>query len=239
MFNLSHISKLRQELKTNQFIFLIVFSLINTYLLLFRIIVSGYPTFAFLVWNLFLAWIPYFASLSLKTVKFKNKFSIIYMLFLLGIWLAFLPNAPYILTDLIHLKTRPGIPFWYDLVMLISFAINGLLLALYSLADVHEFLKTKLPNHVTQIFITICLFLTSYGIYLGRIERWNSWNLLTHPHLILKSFVTHFLNGFQISAASILTLFFFIILGLSYLGFSWLRRLGKELRLYLKLRDYD
>lgn len=239
MFNLSHINKLKQELKTNQFIFLVVFSLINTYLLLFRIIVSGYPTFAFLVWNLFLAWIPYFASLSLKTVKFKNKFSIIYMLLLLGIWLAFLPNAPYILTDLIHLKTRPGIPFWYDLVMLISFAINGLLLALYSLADVHEFLKSKLPNHVTQIFITICLFLTSYGIYLGRIERWNSWNLLTHPHLILNSFVAHFLNGPQISIASVLTLFFFIILGFSYLSFCWLRRLEKELQLYLKLTDHE
>ncbi len=239
MFNLSHISKLRQELKTNQFIFLIVFSIVNIYLLLFRIIVSGYPTFAFLVWNLFLAWIPYFASLSLKTLKFKHKLSMMYMLLLLGVWLAFLPNAPYILTDLIHLKTRPGIPLWYDLSMLISFAINGLLLALHSLTDVHEFLKTKLPNHVTQIFITICLFLTSYGVYLGRIERWNSWNLLTHPHLILDSFVTHFINSPQISAASILTFFFFMVLGFSYLGFRWMRRLGKELQLYLKLRDHN
>src|SRR5437868_15255249 len=106
-------------------------------LVFFRVERTGSDYFLFLIWNLFLACIPLFAS-RLLWVAHRRRVPDVVQLGLLAIWLLFLPNAPYILTDLIHL--RPGSPrlYWYDLAMLLSFAGAGLLLGYSSMFDVHK-----------------------------------------------------------------------------------------------------
>ena len=138
--------------------------------------------------------------------------------------MAFLPNAPYILTDLIHLKPRPGISVFYDLVMLTSFGINGLLLALISLTDVHDVLAKVVPQRLANFAVSIILFLTSYGIYLGRVLRWNSWDLLLNPHLILDSVIDQLTCSSLMSAAGYMTFMFFGFLSLNYFGFRLLKQ---------------
>ena len=203
--------------------FLFFLTAFNLFLVIMRVFISSRPTFAFLGWNLFLAWIPYLSSTILTRV-IKNRY-LLFVLPLLATWLAFLPNSPYILTDLIHLKTRPGIPLWFDLMMLLSFAINGLMLALASISDVHDYLRHYFPNWVSHVLIASSIFLTSYGIYLGRILRWNSWNLLTHPSLILETFFKQMLLQSNSTLPALgITGFFFLFLSFCYLSYRGIKR---------------
>src|SRR6185503_17284547 len=96
-------------------------------LLIIRILLSNELTYIFLAWNLFLAWIPF--ALSQKLSKLNNRWKI---LFITALWLLFLPNAPYIITDFLHLKQRTPIPYWYDILLLFSASLNGLLLGILS-----------------------------------------------------------------------------------------------------------
>ena len=97
-------------------------------------------SFLFLIWNLFLAWIPYWIALCIPKIYefFKSKIIIAFALLL---WLLFFPNAPYILTDLLHIKVRTPIPLWYDVMMILTFAWTGLMLGFLSLFEVQLFLQ--------------------------------------------------------------------------------------------------
>lgn len=141
-------------------------------------------TFLFLVWNLFLAWIPYILALLLDGISTKFKSSIITTSLFLC-WLLFFPNAPYILTDLLHLKVRHPIPHWYDLMLIATFAWTGLLLGYLSLYEVQQFVEKKKGKIVGWIFSTAAIFLCGLGIYLGRYLRWNTWDILIDPFQII------------------------------------------------------
>ena len=145
-------------------------------LLIVRIIVTGELTYFFLAWNLFLAWIPFIISQQLEEIKSKWK-----MFFVLAIWLLFLPNSPYIITDFLHLKQRPPVPYWYDILLLFSAALNGLLLGLASLISVEKFLINRYGKRRTAFMILCSFFLCAFGIYIGRYLRWNSWDILLNP----------------------------------------------------------
>ena len=113
-------------------------------LLIIRIILSNELTYIFLAWNLFLAWIPF--ALSQKLNNIDNRWKI---LFITTLWLLFLPNAPYIITDFLHLKQRFPIPYWYDIFLLFSAALNGLLLGLSSLLTVEKFLLNRYGSKIS------------------------------------------------------------------------------------------
>ena len=140
----------------------------------------GTQTFFFLNWNLFLAWVPYLIALSLPYFyrKFNSKILIVGILFC---WLLFFPNAPYILTDFLHLKKRIGIPLWYDMMLFLSFAWTGLILGYLSLLEVQQFLRNFFSKTLVNTISVIVLLLSGFGIYLGRFQRWNSWDIITNP----------------------------------------------------------
>ncbi|GAB4412085.1 MAG: DUF1361 domain-containing protein [Bacteroidia bacterium] len=150
-------------------------------LLIFRVYLSGSLEFVFLSWNLFLAWIPWLIAAAL--VRYDQ------MPWLLvggaALWLLFFPNAPYIVTDLFHLRPRNGVPQWYDLILIVSFAWTGLLLGLSSLRDMQRLLFDRLGRYWSGLVATAILFLSAFGVYLGRYGRWNSWDLFTRPHVLL------------------------------------------------------
>jgi hypothetical protein len=98
-----------------------------------RVLITRELLFVFLLWNLFLAAIPFFLSAALHLASKPPKAR---LLLPVGVvWLLFFPNAPYLVTDLFHLEPRPGVPYWYDLALIMSCAWNGLMLAFASLLD--------------------------------------------------------------------------------------------------------
>lgn len=153
---------------------------------------AGNSKFVFLVWNLFLAAIPLgFAVLLLKVERWRLAAPLI------SGWLLFFPNAPYVLTDLLHLRQRPGIPIWYDLLMLLSFALVSLWMGFQSLQLVQAWIARKSSALMAWSFVAVCLFLSGFGIYLGRFLRWNSWDIVSNPFSLLADIWDRFAHPFS------------------------------------------
>jgi uncharacterized membrane protein len=182
-------------------------------LLSVRIGRSGTWMFLFLGWNLFLAAIPLAASELLMRAR-----STLMRTSWLAVWLLFLPNAPYILTDLIHLRPRPGIPMWYDLALLLSCAGTGLLMGYTSLVDVQA-LVTKRRGAVAGWCVAVAaLLLSAFGIYIGRFLRWNSWDVLANPAALFLDIATRLIDPFAHPRTLSVTLVFGVMLTLGYVA---------------------
>lgn len=156
---------------------------------------SGRTSFYFLSWNLALATIPLMFALAALALS-RMRWTMASLLLLLP-WLLFLPNAPYILTDLLHLKARAPIPLWYDLIMLLSFALTGLLLGYLSMVCVERVLHPLFKRPAIMAFHGAVLFLCGFGIYLGRFLRWNSWDIATRPKSLLHELGDRFLDPME------------------------------------------
>lgn len=157
-----------------KFIATILFSCI---LLVIRVFKTDSTFYIFLIWNLFLACIPYAIALILSLQK-TNSF-----IFWIGFacWLAFLPNSPYILTDLQHIKLSTLQSVWFDVLLILSFAVNGLVAGFASLSILQTSLQKRFSKKTTNFIIHFILLLCGFGIYLGRVLRWNSWDILQDP----------------------------------------------------------
>lgn len=148
----------------------------------FRSDYSGTVHYAFLVWNLFLAWIPFIISYFIYTITLKRKQIYIVIPIAAFLWLIFFPNAPYILTDFQHLAGKwRELPVWYDVMMLIWFAFTGLLLGMVSLFLMQEVIRREFGRWTGWGFVAVVTGLSSAGIYVGRFLRWNSWDVFTNP----------------------------------------------------------
>lgn len=159
---------------------LVASSLVATGLHTVRLDRSGGPVLSFLFWNLFLAWVPYLIALVMTGLDRLRAPG--WALGILGVgWLLFLPNAPYILTDLIHVGVFPGAPRWFDTVLIGAFAGTGLLLGLASVLLVHDVVGRRLGAIAGWGVALGSLGLSSIGIYLGRFLRFNSWDVVTNP----------------------------------------------------------
>lgn len=141
-----------------------------------RSFVTG-PRFVFLWWNLFLAWVPW--VLSAWYVRKPRHWATSALV--ASAWLAFFPNAPYLVTDLVHLKARPPVPFWYDVLLLSSFALAGCALGWTSLDMMRQRVERARGRRWSVLAVTLVVALTGFGVYLGRFLRWNSWDVVTQP----------------------------------------------------------
>ena len=139
--------------------------------------------YGFLVWNLVLAWVPFvFAGLAYVMSERLRVVSTIAIALSAVVWLVFFPNAPYILTDFLHLGSMGDIvPGWYDVLMLFWFAWTGLMLGVVSLYLMQDLVARALGTTTSWFFVVLVAGLGSVGIYLGRFLRWNSWDLLRRP----------------------------------------------------------
>jgi uncharacterized membrane protein len=143
---------------------------------------SGTGRYAFLIWNLFLAWIPFVISYFTYTLAFNRKWIYIVIPVAAFVWLIFFPNAPYILTDFQHLAYQTSeLPVWYDVMMLIWFAFTGLLLGIVSLFLMQEIVRREFGRWAGWAFVAAVTGLSSAGVYMGRFLRWNSWDILRDP----------------------------------------------------------
>jgi uncharacterized membrane protein len=190
-----------------------------------RVLWSGaWMIYANLVWNLFLAWIPYLFSLLADSLHrlFPRQW---WLLLPPGIiWLLFFPNAPYILTDFFHLTFRYGSPLWYDTLLLIVFSFTGIFLAFASLRTMQRLVSYYAGNTAGWAFAIFALILGGLGIYLGRFERWNSWDMLTQPERILADLLAPMTNPFNSLRFFGFSSLFTIFLLICYLMFATMRR---------------
>lgn len=154
---------------------------------------TGSDQFVFLIWNLFLACVPLAASRLLRIFHHRRSLDVA-QLVLLAVWLLFLPNAPYILTDMVHLAPSSPLLYWYDLGMLLSCALTGLLLGYSSMFDVHRVVEERFGPKLGWVVAVTALVLSGYGVYLGRVLRWNSWDVLTNPRGLFGSIADCILN---------------------------------------------
>ena len=147
-------------------------------MILVRYTISGERRFIFLIWNLFLAWIPFILSEQFKLMHQRQWWQQVLIFF---IWFIFLPNALYIVTDLIHLDAQSTVPKWYDAVLLFTAATVSLIMAFVSLLRVERFLLYRFNERVVNGIMLAVLFFASFGVYLGRFLRWNSWDVISQP----------------------------------------------------------
>jgi len=166
-------------------------------------------------WNLFLAFIPWFLTsfLMINSKYKKNKIVIGTLLFF---WLLFFPNAPYILTDLIHLEGKQSVQLWFDLILILSFAWTGLLFGILSLMDIEKLLNQVMSKKRVNFIIVILLFIGSFGVYLGRFLRWNSWDIISNPFGLISDIGHRIINPFEFAKTWGMTIFMGLFLNMVY-----------------------
>ncbi len=180
-------------MKLNKHLYLLI--LFSTYaisLLTFRIWYTESTSYKFLIWNLFLAYIPFLISHYIV----RQKQHLIKFMFAFVVWLLFLPNSPYIITDIFHLTNRTFVPLWYDLLLIFSFAMNGMILFFISTYQMHIILINRFSYSIAWIVSSGIMFLTGFGIYLGRFLRFNSWDILSNPKSLFFDISDRFVDPF-------------------------------------------
>jgi uncharacterized membrane protein len=144
--------------------------------------VSGSWNYGFLIWNLFLAWIPFIIAYLTYAARLTKRQIYLVVPVAAFFWLIFFPNAPYILTDFQHLAgSWREVPVWYDVMLLIWFAFTGLMLGMTSLFMMQEIIRREFGRWVGWGFVFVVAALSSAGVYVGRFLRWNSWDIFYNP----------------------------------------------------------
>ena len=135
-------------------------------------------------WNLFLAWIPFIIAVAVYDGYRRGANR---ALLVSGgvLWLLFFPNAPYLTTDLKYLRGLEGLSFKYEVVLLSTAATVGLALGFASLYLMQAVVRRLLGSVNAWFFVVATLVLSSFGVYLGRFQRWNSWDVFTRPGALL------------------------------------------------------
>lgn len=166
-----------------------------------------------LSWNLLLAWIPIALALKAEQLAARAPFPQVKMLIIAVVWGLFFPNAPYLITDVMHLHHAPQLPLWFDAAMLFGFASAGLITGLLSLYWMHRLAVQHLGGRRATLLLTGYIPLAAWGVYLGRELRWNSWDIVYRPHYLLLDALTRGTN----SKALLMTVEFSLLIGFSYL----------------------
>jgi len=217
------LSTSRKINKFNETLFMGVLALLCFSFSMFRVGYTESKVFLFLNWNLFLAIIPW-ALTSILIVNQKWQLSKFICFIVLCSWMLFFPNAPYILTDLFHLRLRSSMPIWYDLILILAFAWTGLLFGFLSLLDIETILQKHFKKRSVAVLSTLFLFVGSFGIYIGRFLRWNSWDIIHQPTDIAYDIADRFMNPMQHPRTWGMTLCMGILLSMMYLSFKVIGR---------------
>lgn len=195
----------------------------SSIILMVRMKLNKSYAFMFLIWNVFLAIIPYAITMYLKTTINLSKLK---LGFVFMAWLAFLPNAPYIVTDLIHIRIGNDSRLWLDVLVILSFALSGLLLFYTSILDMQQLLKSKFQKLPTETLTLGILLLCGFGVYLGRFLRYNSWEIISQPQILISDILNIIIAPFQHYEAWLFTLGFGAFLVVGYWMFKNMKHIS-------------
>lgn len=190
--------------------------------------IGEHGSFAYLPWNLLLSWLALAIALWLESVLHRAVWSSWYALAVTALWLVFLPNTFYMISDFIHIQEMGREDLLYNVVLFSSFIFNSLILGLISLYIVHWQLLKRVTVRSASALIYLVLFLCSFAIYIGRELRWNTWDLLTNPFSLLFDVSDRFINPAQHPGAITTTLSFFVLLSSMYMVIWYLVRAAKQ-----------
>jgi uncharacterized membrane protein len=193
-----------------------VASLVSVGLFVVGALSNGSSEFGYLIWNLFLAWVPLGLTLWLAYTLRTHLWSSWPALAITALWVGFLPNSFYMISDFIHIQEMQRLDLLYDVVMFTSFIFNGAVLGFLSLYIVHRELLKRLGVLGVSSLIGFVLFLCSFAIYIGRELRWNTWDILVNPAGILVDVSNRVLDPVTYPQVGKTTLSFFILLASLY-----------------------
>ena len=172
----------RHKYKAAVFLLLTLASMVCLTLVIARVYVTKSYSYSNLVWNLFLAWIPFVLAYLAYMLSWKRWLLFLVIPAFAFLWLIFFPNAPYILTDLQHLgEWTSSAPVWYDVILLVWFSWTGMLLGVVSLSLMQEIIRREFSRVLGWLFVFFVAGLSSAGVYIGRFFRLNSWDILHDP----------------------------------------------------------
>ena len=210
---------------------LVFASLTSCALLGARVVLLGQGRQFYLVWNLFLAWLPLIFALTAFWMEQSAQPCRWRFFAAASAWLLFFPNAPYILTDIIHLRSISQRYYWADLVLILLFALTGLVLGFLSLFLMQRIVARRFGWPTGWLFVWVVAVLSGFGIYAGRFLRWNSWDVVFNP-LNLLADAGHWLGNITTRPQSfILPVLFAALLFITYLLLYALTQLPRQLRL--------
>ena len=195
---------------------LAVGSAVSVTLLIIRMVVAGDTWLSFMVWNLFLAWLPLLFALGLRTNLTTKPWLHWQSIGLSLLWLGFLPNSFYLMTDLIHLQSSGSTSIMYDIAMMLSFILNGLLLGYISAYLVHAQLLKRVSRTQAHLLIALVFLASSFAIYLGRYLRWNTWDVVFNPLGLLFDLSERVINPFVHAQTFVVTFVFFVVIASTY-----------------------
>jgi uncharacterized membrane protein len=199
-------------------------SMFVTAMIAFQTIYAGNSENLAMAWNLFLAWIPFVLALIIYD-RGTSDASRPALGAAAVLWLLFLPNAPYVVTDLKYISGFGSVSALYDVVLLASAALAGLLLGLTSLFLIHAVAQRLIGAFSAWALVVGALGLSSFGIYLGRVQRWNSWDVFVRPGSLFSEIAGGLLHPLSHPRPIAVTIVFTSFLVASYVVFySFARR---------------
>ncbi len=166
-------------------------------LLVARVLYTGQLTYLFLAWNLWLAVVP------LVLAEPERGGPVRFVL-----WWLFFPNAPYLVTDLVHLEPRSA-PYWFDIGMLVAFAWAGLLAGSMALERMYARVEGRA---LRALFLGSVALSSGFAIWLGRFLRLNSWDPLLRPWTSLAIVSDALRSGLALQAFGVTLLFGALVL---------------------------
>lgn len=200
------------------FLSLVVASLFCVALVGARVLYTGSGDGVNLVWNLTLAWIPLLLAV-LVYDGCRRRSPLPGLVVGTTLWVLFFPNAPYILTDLKWLAEWTGAPVWFDAIVISAAAWTGLALGFASLYLMQTLARRVVGSLNSWLLVVAFLALSSFGIYLGRFQRWNSWDLFAQPVSLLSDVAAGLADPFSHGRALAVTVLFTAFLSLAYAVF--------------------
>jgi uncharacterized membrane protein len=216
--------------KIGVFVLLCAASAVCISLVAARIAYSSSNRYINLVWNLFLAWIPFVLAYLAYIFSWRRSLMILAIPTFAFFWLIFFPNAPYILTDLQHLSQGSNsVPLWYDVIMLIWFSWTGMLLGIVSLNLMQEIIKRQISRWAGWFFVFMVAGLSSVGLYVGRFIRLNSWDVLQNPGGFASN-ISEWLSDPSLRSVGFIALYtlFFIFIYLTIYAFGHILKEGSD-----------
>lgn len=195
--------------------------------------------FGYLIWNLMLAWLPFIFAVRLIDLLRRKLWSSWEALAVSVLWLVFLPNSFYMISDFIHLQDVQRVDVLYDAVMFTSFIYTGVILGFSSLYLIHGQLRRRLTGRMASVWVVATLLVCSGAVYVGRDLRWNSWDILTNPGGLLFDISDRLQHPAAYPQMLVTVASFFVLLASMYaLAWYGIRLLSRhELRLFIRERQ--
>lgn len=195
---------------------LCIASAVSVGLFVIRVLSTGSIWYWFMFWNLFLAWLPLLFAFWLRFRLVHSRWLSWQNILLTLLWLSFLPNSFYMISDLVHLQSTGEILQLYDVAMMMSLIANGLILGYMSVYVIHGELRKRIKPVYSHVIIGAIFLSCGFAIYLGRYLRWNTWDVLLNPAALLFDVSDRLLSPTSHLETYAITLTFFVLIASIY-----------------------